>query len=67
VALSSNASKGAFTASEENDISVFNIGTRNELMKLKGHTSVITKMEFIGEHTLVSVADDHYLMIWKVN
>jgi len=67
VALSSDAFIGAFTASEENDISVFNVETRNELMKLKGHTSVITKMEFIDKHTLVSVADDHYLMIWKIN
>jgi len=67
VALSSDASIGAFTASEENDITIFNVETRNELMKLKGHTSVITKMEFIDEYTLVSVADDHYLMIWKIN
>ena len=67
VALNSDASKGAFTASEENDITVFNVETRNELLKLKGHPSVITKMEFIDEQTLVSVADDHYLMIWKIN
>ena len=67
VALNSDASKGAFTASEENDITVFNVETRNELLKLKGHTSVITKMEFIDKNTLVSAADDHYLMIWKIN
>ena len=67
VALSSDASLGAFTASEENDITVFKIASGNELMKLKGHTSVITKMEFIDEHTLVSAADDDYLMIWKIN
>ncbi len=67
VALSNDASKGAFTASEENDITVFNVETRNELKKLKGHTSVITKMAFIDESTLVSAADDHYLIIWKIN
>jgi len=67
VALSSDATVGAATASEENNITLFHIETKNEIMKLKGHTSVITKMEFVDENTLVSMADDHYLMIWKIH
>ena len=67
IGLSSDGSIGAYSASEENNISVFMTESRNEICILKGHQSVITRMEFIDKQTLATVADDHFLMIWKIN
>lgn len=67
IGLSSDGSIGAYSASEENNISVFMTDSRKEIGILKGHQSVITRMEFINKQTLATVADDHFLMIWKIN
>ena len=67
VALNSDGSIGAYSATEDNSISIFMTATRSETCVLVGHQSVITKMAFIDKRTLLTVADDHYLMIWKIN
>ncbi len=65
VGLSTDGRIGACYATEENDISVFMTATRNEGYILRGHQSVITKMEFFNNHTLISAGDDQFLIIWK--
>jgi WD40 repeat protein len=67
VGLNEEATLGAFTADEENNIILFDIASKLEISKLSGHQSVITKMEFVGNSTLVSAADDQFLMIWEIS
>jgi len=67
IGLNSDGSIGAYSASEENNITVFMTESRDEICVLKGHESVITRMEFIDKRTLATVADDHFLIIWKIN
>ena len=65
VGLSADARIGASYATEENDISLFMTATRNEAYILKGHQSIITKIAFFDNHTLISAGDDQFLIIWK--
>ncbi len=65
VALNSIGSIGACSADEENNISIFMIANKRQIYVLKGHESLITKMAFIDDQTLVSAGDDQYLIIWK--
>jgi len=66
-ALSETGSLGAYSASEECDISVFNTKTREENYVLKGHRGVITKIIFLDEQTVLSGGDDQNLIVWKLN
>ena len=66
VGLNADGSIGAYSATEDNDISIFMTLSREETCILKGHKSVITKMAFFDDHTFISAADDQYLMIWKI-
>jgi WD40 repeat protein len=65
VGLNSDGSIGAYSATEENDISIFMTVNRKDVYILKGHQSVITKMVFIDDYTFLSAGDDQYLIIWK--
>ena len=66
VGLNSDGSMGAYCATEENNISVFETSGRRETCVLQGHESVITKMAFIDNNTFLSAGDDQYLIIWKI-
>lgn len=65
--LNSDATIGAYCASEENDVTLFNLENRKELKTLTGHKSLVTKIEFIDKHTLITAAEDGVLMIWKID
>jgi len=66
VGLNKDGSIGAYSATEDNKISIFNTTSQNERCVLSGHESVVTKMAFFDDHTLISAGDDQYLMIWKI-
>ena len=66
VGLNADGSIGAYSATEENDISIFMTASRKETFVLKGHQSVVTKMVFVDDHTFISAGDDQYLMIWEI-
>ncbi len=66
VGLNIDGSIGAYSATEDNMISIFKTVSRNESFVLSGHKSVVTKMAFFDDHTFISAGDDHYLMIWKI-
>ncbi len=66
VGLSPDGSIGAYSATENSDISIFNTTSREETHVLSGHESVITKMEFFDNRIFISAGDDQYLMIWKI-
>ena len=66
VGLNTDGSIGAYSATEDNKISIFKIASRNEDCVLSGHESVVTKMAFFDDHTFISTGDDQYLIIWKI-
>jgi len=65
VGLNADGSVGAYSATEDNNISIFRTASRDESCVLSGHESVVTKMAFFDDHTFISAGDDQYLMIWK--
>ena len=66
VGLNADGLIGAYSATEDNKISIFKTDSRNESCVLSGHESVVTKMAFFDDHTFISAGDDQYLMIWKI-
>jgi len=66
VGLNADGSVGAYSATEDNKISVFKTASRNESYVLSGHESIVTKMAFFDDHTFISAGDDQYLMIWEI-
>lgn len=66
VGLNMEGTLGAFSADEENNITVFDTFSRQEKEKLVGHESVVTTIKFIDDKTLVSASDDRYFIIWKL-
>ena len=66
VGLNPDGTTGAFTADEENAITLFDIATKRELYKLNGHRSVVTRIEFVDDKTVISGAEDDYLILWKI-
>ncbi len=66
VALNSDASLGAYSANEENDIFIFDVRTKQIKYKLKGQKSTQTKIFFINNNRLISSSEDSEIMFWKI-
>jgi len=66
VGLNTDGSIAAYSATEDNNICIFNTLTRKDKYILSGHESVVTKMVFFDNQTFVSAGDDQYLIIWKI-
>jgi WD40 repeat protein len=66
VGLNADGSIGAYSATEDNKISIFKTANRDESFVLSGHESVVTKMAFFDDNTFISVGDDQFLMIWEI-
>ncbi len=66
VGLSPDGSIGAFSASEDNEVSLINTYTKEIFQMLKGHNSTITKIVFINNSTLITACDDPNIFIWEI-
>jgi WD40 repeat protein len=66
VALNPDASKAAFVKNEENDISVIDTASMEEIMLLKGHAQTILKIDFYTSNELISADEDDRLMFWRL-
>ena len=66
VGLDNQGKTGAFTANEENDITVFSIDTKKEHTILKGHRGLVTRIVFYDEKTVISADNAGALIIWKL-
>ena len=66
VALNPDASKAAFVKNEENDISVIDTASMEEIMLLKGHDQTILKIDFHTSNELISADEDDRLMFWRL-
>jgi len=66
VALNPDATKAAFVKNEENDISVIDTASMEEIMLLKGHDQTILKIDFHTSNELISADEDDRLMFWRL-
>jgi len=66
VALNPDATKAAFVKNEENDISVIDTASMEEIMLLKGHKQTIIKIDFHTSNELISADEDDQLMFWRL-
>lgn len=66
VGLSPSGKTGAFAKTEDSIISVVDIGSKDELYRLKGHKSTINTIIFTSETTIFSSSDDKEVIMWKL-
>lgn len=66
VALNPDATKAAFVKNEENDISVIDTASMEEIMLLKGHDQTILKIDFHTSNELITADEDDRLMFWRL-
>ena len=66
VGLSPDGSVGAFSASEDNEICLFNTNTKEIFQTLKGHNSTLTKIHFLNNSRMITSCDDPNIFIWEI-
>lgn len=67
VILSQDASKVAFSKNETGDLAAVDTKNLQETAILKGHTTKVIKMEFLGNNELLTADDRGTLYFWKIN
>lgn len=65
VAMDQNSRRGAYLSIEENEINIFDIGTRESISRLKGPKTMLTKMQFISDNLFVASAEEPIIYFWK--
>ena len=64
--LSPSAKKVAFAMDEQNNISIYNRGTKTKVAELKGQKSTLNTIIFKDENVLFSSSDDNTVMMWQL-
>ncbi len=67
VGLSPDGKLGAYAATIDNDIFVFDIQSRKKNFTLKGQKSTLTKIFFLNNNELISSSEDPLILFWKLN
>ena len=65
-AISPSSNLGAWAFTEQNDIHIFNLNTKQEEYVLKGQKSTMNTIVFISEDELISGSDDKFIMVWRL-
>ncbi len=65
-ALNPSATMAAFAMDEKNNISIFNLSTKEKKYLLKGQKSTLNTIIFKDESTLFSASDDNIVIMWKL-
>ena len=65
-ALNRDASLSAFQIDENNDIGIYDNGTKMQKYTLVGQQSVLNTIVFVGDKELISSSDDNHIMIWRI-
>lgn len=66
VGISPQATYGALSKNEQNDIGIIHLPTMEEKYTLKGTTSLINSIIFYDEKTIISGSDDKSFIIWHL-
>ena len=64
--LSPSGKLGAFASDENNNVTVFNTGTKADIVKLGSHKATLTGILFINEKELFTASDDTHINYWKL-
>jgi len=64
--LSPSGKIGAFASDENNNVTVFNTGTKADIVKLGSHKATLTGILFINEKELFTASDDTQINYWKL-
>ena len=67
VALSPNTNLAAVASDEENNVTVFNINTKENLYKLTQNKSTLTNILFINENEIFVTSDDKKINYYKID
>ncbi|BDY13630.1 WD40 repeat domain-containing protein [Hydrogenimonas cancrithermarum] len=65
-ALNPDASLSAFGYNEDNDIGIYDNGSKALKLVLKGAHSTLNNIIFIDNKTLISSSDDNHILIWRI-
>ena len=66
-ALSPSGKLGSFASDEENNVTVFNINTKENLYKLTQNRSTLTNILFINENEIFVSSDDKKINYYKID
>ncbi len=66
VGLSPSGNIGAYSANEENDITVFNTNTKQQIATLTASKTIITRILFTSETDIITASDDCNILFWKI-
>jgi WD40 repeat protein len=66
-ALSPSAKLAAFASDEENNVTIFNITTKENLYKLTQNKTTLTNILFINENEIFVSSDDEKINYYKLN
>ena len=66
-ALSPSAKLGAFASDEENNVTIFNTTTKENLYKLTQNRTTLTNILFINENEIFVSSDDEKINYYKLN
>jgi len=64
--LSPSAQRVAFAMDEQNNIYIYNTGSKKQIALLKGQKSTLNAILFKDEKRLFSASDDSTVMMWKI-
>jgi WD40 repeat protein len=64
--LSPSARRVAYAMDEQNDITVFDLGSGSRIALLKGQKSTLNAIVFKDDTTLFSASDDDTVMMWRI-
>jgi len=64
--LSPSGKIGAFASDENNNVTVFNTGSKADLATLGSHKATMTSILFINEKELFTASDDTHINYWKL-
>ena len=67
VGLSPSGKLGAFASDEDNNVTVFNINSKENLYKLTKNKSTLTNILFINENEIFVTSDDKKINYYKLN
>lgn len=67
VGLSPSGRVGVYSSGEEQALQLFDTKTKKKMDRLVGHREIVSKIEFIGEHSLISSGDGQEIFLWKVD
>lgn len=64
-ALSADGKKGAFAFNEKNEIKVFDVDSKKEIVILKGSKANLTRTIFLNSNEIIASCEDKTINIWR--